>query len=108
MDANNITPRFEFGYGLSYTTFAYSGFSTSASGTSQSFTFTVKNSGSIAGTEIPQLYISYPTSSGEPKRVLRGFDEVQLGAGASKTVTLTVNARELRYVTSDTFTSEDS
>jgi hypothetical protein len=98
MDSKGVTPRFEFGFGLSYTTFGYSSLSTSASGSSQVVSFTVKNTGSIAGTEIAQLYLTYPSSAGEPKKVLRGFEEVDLGVGESKTVTITLSAREMRCV----------
>ncbi|KAJ7138264.1 glycoside hydrolase family 3 protein [Mycena epipterygia] len=95
MDAHAITPRFEYGFGLSYTTFAYSGLTVTASGTSQVISFSVKNTGAVAGTEKPQLYLGYPTSAGEPPKVLRGFDEVPLAAGASQEVVMTVGAREM-------------
>ncbi|KAL0960382.1 hypothetical protein HGRIS_005423 [Hohenbuehelia grisea] len=69
MDAHNIAPRFEFGFGLSYTTFAYSGLMTSftsSDGKSMLTTqFTVTNNGSVAGTEIAQLYLSFPESASE-------------------------------------------
>jgi beta-glucosidase len=102
MDAMGITPHYEFGFGLSYTTFAYSGLkiTSTGSGTSSAVvvTFTVANSGVFAGTEIPQMYLAYPASAGEPKRVLRGFDEVKLAVGASATVTMNLSAREIRCV----------
>jgi beta-glucosidase len=98
MDANNIRPRFEFGFGLSYTTFAYSGFSLSQSGTSYTVTFTVANTGAFAGAEKPQLYLSYPASAGEPPKVLRGFEEVILNAGASSRVSMTLSQRDMRSV----------
>ncbi|KAJ7728884.1 glycoside hydrolase family 3 protein [Mycena metata] len=95
MDANNITPRFEFGFGLSYTTFAYSDLAISSSDTSQMISFTVKNNGTVAGTEIPQLYLGYPHSAGEPPKVLRGFDDILLGPGASQQVVMTLAQREM-------------
>ncbi|KAL1689315.1 glycoside hydrolase family 3 protein [Schizophyllum commune] len=95
MDANNITPRFEFGFGLSYTTFKYSDLSMASSGDSTTVTFTVANSGSVDGTEIPQLYLGFPEGAGEPPRVLRGFEEVQLKAGESKQVEMKLGARDL-------------
>ncbi|KAJ2914198.1 hypothetical protein MD484_g6200, partial [Candolleomyces efflorescens] len=95
MDANNIRPRFEFGFGLSYTTFAYSGFSLSQSGTSYTVTFTVANTGAFSGAEKPQLYLAYPPSAGEPPKVLRGFEEVILNAGASSRVSLTLSQRDM-------------
>jgi beta-glucosidase len=98
MDAQNITPRFEFGFGLSYTTFAYSALTITASGTSYLIGFTVTNSGAFAGTEIPQLYLAYPASAGEPKKVLRGFEEVILAVCSSEAVTMNLSERDMRYV----------
>ncbi|KAF9460178.1 glycoside hydrolase family 3 protein [Collybia nuda] len=95
MDAQGVTPRFEFGFGLSYTTFAYSALSTSASGTSRVVKFTVTNTGAIAGTEIAQVYLGYPTAAGEPKRVLRGFEEIVLAAGVSASVSITLGERDM-------------
>lgn len=98
MDSQGITPRFEFGFGLSYTTFAYSSLSIAASGTTQVITFEVTNTGAFPGTEIPQVYLAYPISADEPKQVLRGFDEVPLDIGASSTVTIIISQREMRYL----------
>ncbi|KAF5367946.1 hypothetical protein D9758_004514 [Tetrapyrgos nigripes] len=95
MDSKNIAPRFEFGFGLSYTKFEYSSLSISSSGSSQVVSFTIKNTGGLDGTEIPQLYLGFPGSAGEPEKVLRGFDEVDLKAGESKQVSLTISEREM-------------
>ena len=97
VDALNGVPRFEFGFGLSYTTFGYSGLSISSSGDVYYVSFSVKNLGSLAGTEKPQLYMGYPASAGEPKKVLRNFEEVPLGVGESRTVTMLVDRRSMRY-----------
>ncbi|THU90585.1 glycoside hydrolase family 3 protein [Dendrothele bispora CBS 962.96] len=95
MDSNGITPRYEFGFGLSFTTFEYSGLSVTSQGTSQVISFTIKNTGAFDGTEIPQLYLGFPASSGEPPMVLRGFDEIDLAEGESKQVSMTVNERDM-------------
>ncbi|TRM67542.1 glycoside hydrolase family 3 protein [Schizophyllum amplum] len=95
MDSQGITPRYEFGYGLSYTTFEYADFSVAASGDGQSISFTVANTGDVAGTEIPQLYLGFPEGAGEPPRLLRGFEEVALEAGASSQVEMALTARDL-------------
>ncbi|EKM83126.1 hypothetical protein AGABI1DRAFT_69320 [Agaricus bisporus var. burnettii JB137-S8] len=94
MDAKNITPRFEFGFGLSYTTFGYSGLSITNSGSSKVISFKITNTGGVKGTEKPQLYLGYPGGAGEPPKVLRGFDEVDLNVGASSTVRMTLSQRD--------------
>ncbi|KAF9453634.1 glycoside hydrolase family 3 protein [Macrolepiota fuliginosa MF-IS2] len=95
MDVHNITPRFEFGFGLSYATFGYSGLSIIDSANfSKIVSFTVSNTGAVAGTEKPQLYLGYPTGAGEPPKVLRGFEEVELAVGANEVVTLTLTLRD--------------
>ncbi|KAF8638262.1 hypothetical protein AX17_002284 [Amanita inopinata Kibby_2008] len=98
MDANDISPRFEFGFGLSYTTFDYSNLAitkTLNSSTAATVSFVITNTGSYDGTEIPQLYLTYPASAGEPKKVLRGFEEVDIAKGENKSVSMTLSQREL-------------
>jgi len=93
----NEVPRFEFGFGLSYTTFEYSGLSILSSGEVYTVSFNVKNKGSLAGTENPQLYLGFPSAAGEPKKVLRGFEEVPLAIGESKGVSVQLDGRSMRY-----------
>ncbi|KAK7436898.1 hypothetical protein VKT23_018918 [Stygiomarasmius scandens] len=95
MDSKGITPRYEFGFGLSFTTFEYSGLSITSQGSSQQISFTITNTGAFDGTEIPQLYLGFPASAGEPPMVLRGFDEVDLAVGQSRQVSMTVGEREM-------------
>ncbi|KAG6876137.1 hypothetical protein C0992_000763 [Termitomyces sp. T32_za158] len=96
MEANSIIPRFEFGYGLSYTTFQYSPSSLAWSGTSLIFAFTITNTGAFAGMKKPQLYLSYPSSTGELSKVLQGFEEVVLDVSASSLVNMTLSERDMR------------
>ena len=98
MESKGIKPRFDFGFGLSYTTFEYSGLKISTSRTGVEIVATIKNTGAVPGTEIPQLYLGFPANAGEPPKVLRGFDEVFLQTGSSSSVTFTLNQRDLRSV----------
>ncbi|KAH0578170.1 hypothetical protein H2248_004045 [Termitomyces sp. 'cryptogamus'] len=70
MDSKAIISRFEFGFGLSYTMFAYSGLIIPTSGALTVIKFTVTNTGAFVGTKKPQLYLGYPPSAGEPSKVL--------------------------------------
>jgi beta-glucosidase len=91
-DAAGLTPLFPFGFGLSYTSFAYSGLTVStpdANGAVKA-QFTVTNTGSRAGVAVPQLYLSFPAAAGEPPWQLKGFTRVSLAPGASSTVTLSL------------------
>ncbi|OAA59049.1 beta-glucosidase [Niveomyces insectorum RCEF 264] len=140
-DANNITPRYEFGYGLSYTTFTYANLQISkASGPDTLFapypagavqpggqadlwdtlvtvTANVANTGSVAGAEVAQLYVTLPNAGGGdsnnsnsssssstnstdtvtpiPVRQLRGFDKPLLQAGQTTTVSFVLRRRDL-------------
>ena len=98
MESKGIKPRFDFGFGLSYTTFNYSDLRISASGAGVAVVATIKNTGAVPGTEIPQLYLSFPEGAGEPPKVLRGFDEVFLQPGESSSVTFSLNQRDIRSV----------
>ena len=93
-DAEGKTPLFPFGFGLSYTTFVYSGLKVSDS---QPFTvsFEVKNTGERAGAEIAEVYAGLPASAGEPPKRLVAWDKVDLAPGESKTVTLALDRQYL-------------
>jgi len=87
-ESQNETPLFPFGFGLSYTSYEYSGLNASQ----HEVSFTVRNSGSRAGTEVAQVYAVLPASTGEStfKRLV-AWDRVALAPGESKTVTLTLD-----------------
>ena len=88
-DAEKKPVLFPFGFGLSYTTYAYSGLSVTP-GDGLTVSFTVKNTGKRAGTEIAQVYTSFPDAAGEPPKRLIGWARIDLGPGESKPVTITV------------------
>lgn len=100
----HATPPFPFGYGLSYTTFGYSGLNVSgpdAHGNS-TVTATVTNTGSRAGSDVAQLYLTAPAAAGEPGKLLKGFQRVYLQPGAGKQITFSVPAHSLAYWNSGT------
>ena len=85
---------FPFGHGLSYTQFVYSDLHADA----HSATLTVTNTGDRAGAEIVQLYVAKPNAEiFRPAQELKAFAKVQLAAGESKTVTLTLDDKAFRY-----------
>jgi len=95
-------PLYPFGFGLSYTTFEYSNLKTSAPALSAKgsidITVDVKNTGTRAGDEVVQLYVKHVGSAVErPNKELRAFKRVQIPAGQTKTVTLTLPASRLAY-----------
>lgn len=113
-DAKNITPRYEFGFGLSYTTFSFSDLTATATGSASTASYptgpiveggqedlwdilatvtaTVTNTGDMAGAEVAQLYVGIP---GGPVRQLRGFEKPVLEAGESATVSFPLTRRDL-------------
>jgi beta-glucosidase len=85
--AKGKTPLFPFGFGLSYTSYAYSGLKAGK----EKVSFEVKNTGAMAGDEIAEVYVTLPDAAGEPFRKLAGFTRVSLAAGEKKTVTVELN-----------------
>ena len=94
----NKRVRYPFGYGLSYTSFAWSEMKVKAEGEEIAVTCRVKNAGERAGAEVVQLYVSAPKSSVlKPLRELRAFRKVYLEAGEEKEVVLTFKRDELKF-----------
>jgi beta-glucosidase len=101
-DRQKTEPLFPFGYGLSYTSFAYSGLRVDkASDGGLAVQVTVRNTGHADSDEVPQVYLGAPSDAPAgvqfPVRILAGFDRVFVPAGQSRTITLHVAPRQLQY-----------
>lgn len=99
-------PQYQFGFGLSYTTFEYSNLTIDKNifspGETATISVTVKNSGSRDGKEVVELFVSDLVASLTPDvKRLRGFQKIDLKAGESKTVTFKLPLKDLAYVNSD-------
>jgi beta-glucosidase len=93
-EAQDKKPLFAFGFGLSYTSYAYSGLSVD-SGT-KTVSFTVKNTGKRAGTEIAEVYARLPKGTDEPYKRLAGWKRVTLAPGESQSITIAIDDRVLQ------------
>ncbi len=97
-DSQHLTPMFPFGFGLSYTRFAFSGLRVrgdAADGVNDvAVSATVTNVGNRAGADVAQLYLGDPASTGEPPRQLVGFQRVELAPGQSTRVQFTITPRD--------------
>ncbi len=97
-DAQNIAPLFPFGFGLSYTKFAFSRLAVHQVNNNGIYNVqvsaTITNTGTTAGADVAQLYLGDPTAAGEPPRQLVGFQKLTLKAGASTRITFAVTPRD--------------
>ncbi|MQA88266.1 MAG: beta-glucosidase [Streptosporangiales bacterium] len=101
-DAEGVEPLYAFGHGLSYTTFGYSGLRVRpAADGGLNVAFTVRNTGSRTGTEVPQVYIGrpdrVPAGVQIADRSLAGFERVTLKPGQARSVRIHVAKRQLSY-----------
>jgi beta-glucosidase len=95
-------PLYGFGFGLSYTTFAYSNLkivpSEVKAGDPVTVEGDVKNTGAVAGDEVVELYLTQPKAYETPLRVLAGFKRVHVAVGESAAISLTIDPRSLGQV----------
>jgi len=96
-EAESKAPLFPFGFGLSYTTYTYSDLKV----TPERVTLSVKNTGSRAGEETPQVYVTLPAASGEPFHRLVAWQKVALAPGETKAVTLALDPHYLSIFNAD-------
>jgi beta-glucosidase len=97
-------PLYPFGFGLSYTTFAYSDLkvpATVAAGEPLHVEAQVVNTGTRAGDDVVQVYLTFPKLPGAPRLALRGFTRVHLKPGERQTVRFTLSDRDLSHVSVD-------
>ena len=98
-EANHREPLFPFGFGLSYTSYAYSGLKVDDA--KHTVHFTVRNTGARAGTEIAEVYVALPAAAKEDYQRLAGWERVTLGPGESKEVTVTLNPLTMEIFNTD-------
>jgi beta-glucosidase len=98
-ESTNKQPLFPFGFGLSYTTYAYSGLTVDDA--AHTVHFSVRNTGSREGTEIAQVYVALPAAAKEDYKRLAAWQRITLKPGESKDVTLTLNQLALSVFNTD-------
>jgi beta-glucosidase len=97
-DTYHVQPLFPFGYGLSYTTFGYSNLKVATDGGKTVVSFVLKNTGSVSGAEVAELYVKEEKSElPRPDKELKGFSKVFLLPGEEKIVTISLDASAFQY-----------
>lgn len=115
-DQSSIAPRYEFGFGLSYTSFSYANLVLSSISTTPgssallpggkanlydaiaTVSVSVTNNGTVSGAEVAQLYIGFPSSvPNTPPKQLRGFKKINLAAGVANSLTFSLRRKDLSY-----------
>jgi beta-glucosidase len=98
-EATNTQPLFPFGFGLSYTTYAYSGITVDDA--NRTVHFTVRNTGACEGTEIAEVYVALPSAAKENYKRLAAWQRVKLAPGQSREVTLPLHPLTLTVFNTD-------
>lgn len=97
-DTYKIEPQFAFGHGLSYTTFEYSGLTVAGKGNTAVLSFSIKNTGKVAGAETAQVYVKQLRPSlPRPDKELKAFDKVFLKPGESRTIRINLDENAFQY-----------
>jgi len=101
-----FNPQWEFGFGLSYTTFKYSNLKLSSTSLSDnnpvSISVDITNTGKVAGKEVVQLYVSDLVASITPEvKRLRAFDKISLNPGETRTVKFSLNTSDLSFINAE-------
>jgi len=100
-NAHNLTPLFPFGFGLSYTSFRFSGLRIHRTGNGAdhnvNVSATITNTGHVGGADVAQVYLGDPAAAGEPPRQLEGFTKVTLAPGKSARVHFTITPQDMSW-----------
>jgi len=97
-DTYKVEPQFAFGYGLSYTDFEYSNIKAKANNQNATVTFTIKNTGQMAGAEVAQVYVRQEKSTlPRPEKELKAFQKIFLKPGEKKEITISLNEDAFKY-----------
>ncbi|WP_221584560.1 glycoside hydrolase family 3 C-terminal domain-containing protein [Microbacterium sp. G2-8] len=110
-ESQGIEPLFGFGYGLSYSEFEYSKVRVTPRRSNgereMSVRFRLTNTSDVAGTEVAQVYVTLPDSSGEPSKRLIAFKRLELGAGEHQNVSVRLSAKDLATLRALQYWDED-